>query len=91
MILFLLPWLDRSPVKSIRYRGPLSKLMISLFVVAFVSLAWLGMQSGSDLQKLMAQIFTVYYFAFFLFMPLWTVGFLQGFAPFCMLQIQLHC
>jgi len=72
MILFLLPWLDRSPVKSIRYRGPLSKLMISLFVVAFVSLAWLGMQSGSDLQKLMAQIFTVYYFAFFLFMPLWT-------------------
>ncbi|MEZ5457101.1 MAG: cytochrome bc complex cytochrome b subunit [Lysobacteraceae bacterium] len=72
MILFLLPWLDRSPVKSIRYRGPLSKLLISVFVVAFVSLAWLGMQSGSDLQKLMAQIFTAYYFAFFLFMPLWT-------------------
>ncbi|GIX35401.1 MAG: cytochrome b [Lysobacteraceae bacterium] len=72
LILFLLPWLDRSPVKSIRYRGWLSKLLLTIFVIAFVSLGWLGMQSGSELQKLMAQIFTVYYFAFFLFMPLWT-------------------
>jgi ubiquinol-cytochrome c reductase cytochrome b subunit len=72
MILFLLPWLDRSPVRSIRYRGPLSKLLIAIFVVAFVSLAWLGLQAGSELQTLMARIFTIYYFAFFLLMPLWT-------------------
>jgi len=72
MILFLLPWLDRSPVRSVRYRGPLSKLLIGIFVVAFVSLAWLGLQSGSEMQTLMARIFTIYYFAFFLLMPLWT-------------------
>lgn len=72
MILFLLPWLDRSPVRSVRYRGPLSKLLIGIFVVAFVSLAWLGLQAGSEMQTLMARIFTIYYFAFFLLMPLWT-------------------
>lgn len=72
VILFLLPWLDRSPVRSVRYRGPLSKLLIGIFVVAFVSLAWLGLQSGSEMQTLMARIFTIYYFAFFLLMPLWT-------------------
>jgi ubiquinol-cytochrome c reductase cytochrome b subunit len=72
LILFLLPWLDRSPVRSVRYRGPLSKLLIAVFVVAFVSLAWLGLQSGSEMQTLMARIFTIYYFAFFLLMPLWT-------------------
>ena len=72
MILFLLPWLDRSPVRSVRYRGLLSKVLIGIFVVAFVSLAWLGLQSGSEMQTLMARIFTIYYFAFFLLMPLWT-------------------
>ncbi len=72
MILFLLPWLDRSTVRSIRYRGPLSKLLIAIFVVGFISLAWLGLQAGSEMQTLMARIFTAYYFAFFLFMPLWT-------------------
>jgi ubiquinol-cytochrome c reductase cytochrome b subunit len=72
MILFLLPWLDRSPVRSVRYRGLLSKVLTGIFVVAFVSLAWLGLQSGSEMQTLMARIFTIYYFAFFLLMPLWT-------------------
>jgi ubiquinol-cytochrome c reductase cytochrome b subunit len=72
LILFLLPWLDRSPVRSVRYRGPLSKLLIAIFVVGFISLAWLGLQSGSEMQTLMARIFTAYYFAFFLLMPLWT-------------------
>ena len=72
MILFLLPWLDRSPVRSVRSRGPLSKILIGIFVVAFVSLAWLGLQAGSEMQTLMARIFTIYYFAFFLLMPLWS-------------------
>jgi ubiquinol-cytochrome c reductase cytochrome b subunit len=72
LILFFLPWLDRSPVRSIRYRGPLTRVLLALFVVAFVSLGWLGMQPGSELQTLMARVFTFYYFAFFITMPLWT-------------------
>ncbi|MCG6117693.1 MAG: cytochrome bc complex cytochrome b subunit [Aquimonas sp.] len=72
LILFLLPWLDRSPVRSIRYRGPLSKLLLGIFVIGFLILGWLGLQSGSAMQTLMAQIFTFYYFAFFITMPLWT-------------------
>jgi ubiquinol-cytochrome c reductase cytochrome b subunit len=72
LILFLLPWLDRSPVKSIRYRGWLSKLLVALFVVSFVVLGWLGMQAGSTVQTWMARGFTLYYFAFFALMPIWT-------------------
>jgi ubiquinol-cytochrome c reductase cytochrome b subunit len=72
MILFLLPWLDRSPVKSIRYRSMLSKVMITLFVIAFVSLGYLGMQAGSTTQTLVARVLTLFYFAFFVFMPFWT-------------------
>jgi ubiquinol-cytochrome c reductase cytochrome b subunit len=72
MILFGLPWLDRSPVKSIRYRGWLTKLLLAIFIVGFVSLGWLGMQSGSAMQTLMARLFTFYYFAFFATMPLWS-------------------
>ncbi|MBD8526155.1 cytochrome b [Pseudomarimonas arenosa] len=72
LILFLLPWLDKSPVRSIRYRGPITKTLLTIFVIAFVTLGWLGMQSGSATQTLMARLFTVYYFAFFIFMPFWT-------------------
>ena len=72
MIFFLLPWLDRSKVRSIRYRGWISKMMLSLFVVCFVTLGWLGLQSGSELQTLVARVCTVFYFGFFLTMPIWT-------------------
>jgi ubiquinol-cytochrome c reductase cytochrome b subunit len=72
MILFLLPWLDRSPVRSIRYRGMLTKVLVALFVIAFVVLGWLGMQAGSTAQTWMARIFTLYYFAFFALMPFWS-------------------
>jgi ubiquinol-cytochrome c reductase cytochrome b subunit len=72
MIFFLLPWLDRSKVRSIRYRGWISKLMISLFATCFVVLGWLGLQSGSETQTLIARICTFYYFAFFITMPFWT-------------------
>jgi ubiquinol-cytochrome c reductase cytochrome b subunit len=72
LILFALPWLDRSPVKSIRYRPLLHKVLIGIFAVAFVTLGWLGAQSGSDNQKLVAQILTGYYFLFFFLMPLWS-------------------
>jgi ubiquinol-cytochrome c reductase cytochrome b subunit len=72
MILFTLPWLDRSPVRSIRYRGPITKIALALFTVSFVTLGWLGLQSGSELQKLVAQVCTAIYFLFFLLMPVYT-------------------
>jgi ubiquinol-cytochrome c reductase cytochrome b subunit len=72
MILFLVPWLDRSEVKSIRYRPLLAKIMIGLFVISFLILGWLGSQAGSDMQKLTAQILTFFYFAFFILMPIWS-------------------
>jgi ubiquinol-cytochrome c reductase cytochrome b subunit len=72
LILFALPWLDRSPVKSIRYRSVFSKVMIALFTVSFITLGWLGMQSGSPGQKLLAQTLTAFYFGFFIFMPWWS-------------------
>jgi ubiquinol-cytochrome c reductase cytochrome b subunit len=72
MILFLLPWLDRSPVKSIRYRSLTNKVMITLFCLAFVTLGYLGMQSGSTTQTLIARLLTLFYFGFFIFMPFWS-------------------
>ncbi len=72
LVFFFLPWLDRSPVKSIRYKGPVFKVAIAIFVVTFVVLAWLGMQSATDLRTLLAQIFTGLYFAFFFLMPIYS-------------------
>lgn len=72
LILFGLPWFDRCKVKSIRYRPTLHKVMLALFVITFVVLAYLGMQSGSPTQTLIARILTVFYFGFFLTMPIWS-------------------
>jgi ubiquinol-cytochrome c reductase cytochrome b subunit len=72
MILFLLPWLDRSPVKSIRYRSMISKVMIALFCVVFVTLGYMGMQSGSTTQTWIARGLTLFYFGFFVSMPIWS-------------------
>ncbi len=72
MIFFLLPWLDRSKVRSLRYRGWISKMMVTLFCMCFVLLGWLGLQAGSEMQTLIARICTVFYFGFFITMPVWT-------------------
>jgi ubiquinol-cytochrome c reductase cytochrome b subunit len=72
LILFFLPWLDRSPVRSIRYKGILSKVFLGAFAVSFVVLAYLGLKPSSDLYTLLSQIFTVVYFAYFLLMPIYT-------------------
>ena len=72
MILFVLPWLDRSPVKSIRYRPDWHKAVYGVFVVVFFILGWLGIETVSDTKTLMSQIGTVYYFGFFLLMPWWS-------------------
>ena len=67
-----LPWLDRGRVKSIRYRGPIYKLALTLFVISFVILGWLGVQPAEGVYVMMARMFTVIYFAFFLLMPYYT-------------------
>jgi len=72
VIFFFLPWLDRSPVKSIRYRGPLYKGFLAAFVVSFVVLGYLGVLPPSPGRTLLAQILTVVYFAFFFLMPWYT-------------------
>ncbi len=71
MLLFL-PWLDHSPVKSIRYRPTWHKSLYAVFVVFFVVLGYLGIQPPSEVGTLIAQIGTIYYFGFFLLMPWWT-------------------
>jgi ubiquinol-cytochrome c reductase cytochrome b subunit len=68
-IICLLPWLDRSPVKSIRYKGPYFKTALTLFVISVFVLGWLGTKTPTPLYTTLAQIFTVVYFAFFLLMP----------------------
>ena len=65
-ILFLLPWLDRSPVKSIRYKGLWYKVMLTLFAIAFVRLGMLGMSEGTPAQTIEMRVWTFVYFAFFI-------------------------
>jgi ubiquinol-cytochrome c reductase cytochrome b subunit len=84
MILFLLPWLDRSPVRSIRYKGLYFKIALAVFVVSFVLLGYLGVQptnvwgqagawlGGVERATAAARLFTVLYFLFFLLMPWYT-------------------
>ncbi|RYF17228.1 MAG: cytochrome bc complex cytochrome b subunit [Comamonadaceae bacterium] len=72
IILFFLPWLDRSPVKSIRYRPGWHKWVYAIFVVWFFVLGYLGIQAPSDVKTLVAQVGTLYYFGFFLLMPWWS-------------------
>lgn len=72
VVLFLLPWLDRSPVRSIRYRGPYFRIALVVFVISFIALGYLGTQPATSIYTLMSQIFTILYFAFFIFMPIYT-------------------
>ena len=71
-ILFVVPWLDRSNVASIRYKGVLSKMAIVLFVVSFITLGYLGTVTVTETGKIMSVICTLMYFAFFLLMPIYT-------------------
>ena len=84
MILFLLPWLDRDPVKSIRYRGGYFKTALAIFIVTFLVLGYLGTEptnvwgqsgawlSNADRATVAARVFTLLYFAFFILMPWYT-------------------
>ena len=71
-MLFLLPWLDRSPVKSIRYKGILSKIALGIFVVSFLVLGYLGVAPATPVNTILGRIFTILYFLYFLLMPIYT-------------------
>jgi ubiquinol-cytochrome c reductase cytochrome b subunit len=71
-IFLLLPWLDRSPVRSTRYRGWNFRCALTLFIISFLVLGWLGMQPVTPLFTWMARFFSLVYFAFFLLMPFYT-------------------
>jgi ubiquinol-cytochrome c reductase cytochrome b subunit len=84
MIMFLLPWLDRSPVKSIRYRGAVYRAALTLFLISFFVLGYLGTVptniwgqfgswlGGAERATVAARVFTVVYFLFFVLMPWYT-------------------
>jgi ubiquinol-cytochrome c reductase cytochrome b subunit len=89
LIFFALPWLDRSPVKSIRYRGSLYKAFLAAFVVSFLILGYLGVVpvtvwgqfpegwpvlGGADRATVVARLLTVVYFLFFVLMPWYTAA-----------------
>jgi ubiquinol-cytochrome c reductase cytochrome b subunit len=67
-----LPWLDRSPVRSIRYKGWLSRVALVLFATSFIALGYLGLQPAEGAYVMLARIFTVFYFAFFWVMPFYS-------------------
>lgn len=71
-ILFVLPWLDRSPVKSCRYKGVISRIGIVVFAFVFILLTWLGTQPPTETYTFISQICTLIYFAFLLLMPFYT-------------------
>ena len=66
LALFLLPWLDRSPVKSVRYRGTLYKLALAVFAISFIALGYLGTQPATPVLTNFARVFSILYFGFFL-------------------------
>ena len=80
VILFFLPWLDHSPARSIRYRPTWHKYMYAIFVVVFFILGYLGIKApgawgeiaGQDIAQRVSQVFTLFYFGFFLLMPWWS-------------------
>ncbi len=71
-ILFVLPWLDRSPVRSMRYKGWFSRVSLGLFAASFVMLGYLGAEPATPIKTMLAQVGTAIYFGFFILMPFYT-------------------
>jgi ubiquinol-cytochrome c reductase cytochrome b subunit len=74
LIFMTLPWIDRSPVRSIRYRGWKYRTALTIFAITFVTLGWLGMQVATPNVTMASRIFAVIYFLFFLLMPFYTAN-----------------
>lgn len=74
VVLFLLPWLDRNPIKSVRYRGPLFKLFLAVFAITFIILGYLGTQPATGLYTELAFRFSELYFSFFILMIVYSTA-----------------
>ena len=72
IVMFFLPWMDKSPVKSIRYKDVRTKLALAGFVVSFVLLGYFGVVQASPIKTMIAQFATVVYFGYFLYMPFYS-------------------
>lgn len=72
ILLLFLPWLDRSPVRSMRYKGKWSRYSLAIFVMSFIALGYFGTVTLTDVTQTLARICTVIYFAYFIFMPFYT-------------------
>lgn len=72
LILFFIPWLDRSPVRAMRYKGYYSKYALLAFVISFIFLGYLGTVIMTPIKQYLARAFTAIYFAYFIFMPFYT-------------------
>lgn len=81
LVLFFLPWIDRGEVRSIRYRGLGFKIALAVFAVTFIVLSYLGTQPAAGMVVVMARIFTVLYFAFFVFLWVYTYFGLERTKP----------
>ena len=68
-LLFLLPWLDRSPARSIRYKSLINKIALALFTVSFIALGYLGLQQVTPTYTFLSRVFTLIYFLFFITLP----------------------
>ncbi|HZX79668.1 MAG TPA: cytochrome b, partial [Lysobacter sp.] len=72
-ILFAVPWLDKAKVRSHRYRGPITKVMLAILVISFVWLGKIGAGPGTDpVETIIGRVLTFLYFAFFITMPFWS-------------------
>lgn len=70
--LLFLPWLDKSPVRSMRYKGKWSRYTLALFIISFILLGYLGTISVTPITQMLARICTAVYFSYFIFMPIYT-------------------
>jgi ubiquinol-cytochrome c reductase cytochrome b subunit len=70
--LLFLPWLDRSPVRSVRYKGAPARLALAAFVLSFIGLGYLGLQPAAGTYVVLARCLAAVYFAFFWLMPLYS-------------------
>jgi len=72
LLLLLMPWLDKSPVRSMRYKGYYSRIALGLFVVSFITLGYLGTVPVTPVKQLLARAAAILYFAYFLLMPFYS-------------------
>jgi ubiquinol-cytochrome c reductase cytochrome b subunit len=64
-VLFVLPWIDRNPIKSWRYRNNAHKMNLILFAVVFLVLGWMGVEAVTPAFKELGTRMTQIYFLFF--------------------------